>query len=63
MKYVTKNKLLMAWQYCDDHDILGEDKINYMMEYADQSRETVIHFLGHTKRYVREAFLKKHIKL
>ena len=34
MKELTKNKLLAAWQYCDDEDKSTEFMIQFMMDNA-----------------------------
>ena len=48
MKAETKNKLLAAWQYCDDHDKSTEFMLQYMQDVAKVDLDCVISFLQKT---------------
>lgn len=45
MKNETRNKLIDAWQYCDDKDKSTEFMIQYMQDYAGVDLDTVIKFI------------------
>jgi hypothetical protein len=49
MKAETKNKLLAAWQYCDDNDKSTEFILQYMQDMANVDLDCVINFIKKNK--------------
>jgi hypothetical protein len=45
MKPETKEKLFIAWDWCDDNDKSTEFMLQYMQDYAGVSLDTVMNFL------------------
>jgi hypothetical protein len=45
MKKITKDKLLEAWQYCDDNDKSTEFMLEYMQDFAGVDLDCVLNFL------------------
>lgn len=58
MKELTRNKLLAAWQYCDDEDKSTEFMIQFMMDNAKVDMDCVINFLKKTTDKERDEWLK-----
>ncbi len=48
MKELTRNKLLAAWQYCDDEDKSTEFMIQFMMDNAKVDMDCVANFIEKT---------------
>ncbi len=59
MRYTTKQKMLEAWQYCDDNDIKGLKLITHIGRCVDVNDECIVNFLIHTSYRVREAYKEK----
>jgi hypothetical protein len=62
MKAVTKEKLLTAWQYCDDEDKSTEFMLQYMQDFAGVDLDCVISFMQKTSDEDRIKFNKLHSK-
>lgn len=58
MKELTKNKLLAAWQYCDDEDKSTEFMIQFMMDNANVDMDCVVNFIQRTTDEERVEWLK-----
>jgi hypothetical protein len=58
MKELTRNKLLAAWQYCDDEDKSTEFMIQFMMDNAKVDMDCVINFIKKTTDKERDEWLK-----
>ena len=58
MKELTKNKLLAAWQYCDDEDKSTEFMIQFMMDNAKVDMDCVVNFIEKTTDEERVEWLK-----
>ena len=58
MKELTKNKLLAAWQYCDDEDKSTEFMIQFMMDNAKVDMDCVVNFMNKTPDEERVEWLK-----
>ena len=58
MKELTRNKLLAAWQYCDDEDKSTEFMIQFMMDNAKVDMDCVVNFLKKTTDKERDEWLK-----
>ena len=58
MKELTKNKLLAAWQYCDDEDKSTEFMIQFMMDNANVDMDCVVNFIEKTTDEERVEWLK-----
>ena len=58
MKELTKNKLLAAWQYCDDEDKSREFMIQFMMDNAKVDMDCVVNFIEKTTDEERVEWLK-----
>jgi len=58
MKELTKNKLLAAWQYCDDEDKSTEFMIQFMMDNAKVDMDCVVNFIEKTTNEERVEWLK-----
>ena len=58
MKELTRNKLLAAWQYCDDEDKSTEFIIQFMMDNAKVDMDCVVNFLKKTTDKERDEWLK-----
>lgn len=54
MKIETKNKLLAAWQYCDDNDKSTEFMLQYMQDMAKVDLDCVINFIEKTTNAERQ---------
>jgi len=59
MKAVTKQKLLTAWQYCDDNDKSTEFMLQYMQDFAGVDLDCVISFMQKTTDEERINFIKQ----
>jgi|ADurb_Gly_01_Slu_FD_contig_31_377119_length_334_multi_2_in_0_out_0_2 hypothetical protein len=58
MKELTRNKLLAAWQYCDDEDKSTEFMIQFMMDNAKVDMDCVVNFMNKTPDEERVEWLK-----
>ena len=58
MKELTKNKLLAAWQYCDDEDKSTEFMIQFMMDNAKVDMDCVVNFIEKTTDEERVEWFK-----
>ena len=58
MKVITRNRLLAAWQYCDDEDKSTEFMLQYMMDNAKVDMDCVINFIENTTNEERTEWLK-----
>jgi hypothetical protein len=58
MKKLTRNKLLAAWQYCDDEDKSTEFMIQFMMDNAKVDMDCVVNFMNKTPDEERVEWLK-----
>ena len=58
MKELTRNKLLAAWQYCDDEDKSTEFMIQFMMDNAKVDMDCVVNFMNETPDEERVEWLK-----
>ena len=58
MKELTRNKLLAAWQYCDDEDKSTEFMIQFMMDNAKVDMDCVVNFIEKTTDKERDEWLK-----
>ena len=58
MKELTRNKLLAAWQYCDDEDKSTEFMIQFMMDNAKVDMDCVVNFIEKTTDEERVEWLK-----
>ena len=58
MKELTRNKLLAAWQYCDDEDKSTEFMIQFMMDNAKVDMDCVVNFIEKTTDKERVEWLK-----
>ena len=58
MKELTRNKLLAAWQYCDDEDKSTEFMIQSMMDNAKVDMDCVVNFMNKTPDEERVEWLK-----
>lgn len=56
MKKETKNKLLTAWQYCDDNDKSTEFMLQYMQDFANVDLDCVINFIQATTNKGRREY-------
>ena len=56
MKIETKNKLLAAWQHCDDNDKSTEFMLEYMQDMAIVDLDCVINFIQKTTIEERQAY-------
>jgi hypothetical protein len=59
MKTETKNKLLAAWQYCDDNDKSTEFMLEYMQDVANVDLDCVINFIQKTTDEERQAYIRE----
>ena len=59
MKPDTRNKLLAAWQWCDNHDKSTGFMIEFMKDSARVDHDCVIDFIGRTTDQEREEWLKQ----
>ena len=50
MKTVTREKLLEAWNYCDQEDKSTEFMIQYMQDVANVDLDCVLNFIEKTER-------------
>ncbi len=48
MKNITKQKLLEAWDYCDENDKSTEYMLQYMQDIAEVDLDCVINFIQKT---------------
>lgn len=60
MKQATKDKLYIAWQYCDDEDKSTEFMIEYMKDAANVSHDTVMNFICNHGDEQRTRWIKTH---
>jgi hypothetical protein len=60
MKEITRNKLLKAWQYCDDEDKSTEFMLQYMQDFAGVDLDCVIAFMQKITDEQRLEFAKTH---
>ena len=58
MKAETRNKLLEAWQYCDDNDKSTEFMLQYMQDFAGVDLDCVINFMQKTTDEQRQKWIK-----
>ena len=58
MKDITRNRLLAAWQYCDDEDKSTEFMLQFMMDNAKVDMDCVINFMEKTTDEERTEWLK-----
>jgi len=58
MKDITRNRLLAAWQYCDDEDKSTEFMIQFMMDNAKVDMDCVVNFIEKTTDEERVEWLK-----
>jgi len=58
VKVSTKNKLLEAWQYCDDNDKSSEFMLAYMQDEANVNFDCVVNFIQRTTLEERQKYLK-----
>lgn len=58
MKELTRNKLLAAWQYCDDEDKSTEFMIQFMMDNTKVDMDCVVNFIEKTTDEERVEWLK-----
>ena len=58
MKEITKNRLLAAWQYCDDEDKSTEFMLQFMMDNAKVDMDCVVNFIENTTDEERTEWLK-----
>jgi hypothetical protein len=58
MKLITRQKLLTAWQYCDDQDKSTEFMLQYMQDVAGVDLDCVIAFLEKTTDEERIEFVQ-----
>ena len=56
MKPETKEKLFIAWDYCDEEEKSTEFMLQYMQDFAGVDLDCVISFLNkkHCKRNAKE---------
>ena len=59
MKTTTRNKLLEAWQYCDDNDKSTEFMLQYMQDVANIDLDCVINFMEKTTDKERLNYINK----
>jgi hypothetical protein len=59
MKAITKEKLLTAWQYCDEEDKSTEYMLQYMQDVAGVDMDCVISFMEKTTDEERIKFAQK----
>lgn len=59
MKKETKDKLLAAWQYCDEHDKSTEFMLQYMQDVAGVDLDCVVNFMEKTTNEQRQQFIRK----
>lgn len=60
MKEITKNKLLEAWQYCDDNDKSTAFMLEYMQDFAKVDLDCVLSFIERTTDKERTDWIKSH---
>lgn len=53
-----KNKLLAAWQYCDENDKSTEFMLEYMQDEANVDLDYIIDFIQKTTDKDRQEYLK-----
>jgi len=58
MKAITRNRLLAAWQYCDDEDKSTEFMLQFMQDNAGVDLDCVLNFLQNTTDKERIEWLK-----
>jgi len=61
MKEETKNKLLEAWQYCDDNDKSTEFMLQYMQDVAKVDFDCVVNFIEKTTDKERIDYIKNRV--
>jgi len=59
MKAITRNKLLEAWQFCDDNDKSTAFMIEYMQDVAGVDFDCVMNFINKTSAKDRREYLIK----
>jgi len=57
MKVETKNKLLAAWQYCDDNEKSTEFMLEYIQDVAGVDLDCVINFIQKTTDEDRRKYI------
>lgn len=62
MKSETKDKLMMAWQWCNENDKSTEFMIEFMKDCARVSHDCVINFISKTTDNERDEWFKEHLK-
>jgi hypothetical protein len=63
MKALTKEKLLTAWQFCDDNDKSTEFMLQFMQDFAGVDLYCVVSFIQKTSDEERIKFNKLTSKL
>jgi hypothetical protein len=58
MKQKTKEKLLLAWSFCDVNDKSTEFMLQYMQDTANVDLDCVINFIKKTSDKERSEFIK-----
>ena len=58
MKITTKNKLLAAWEHCDDNDKSTEFMLEYMQDMANVDLDCVMNFIQKTTNEDRQAYIR-----
>ena len=56
MKAATRDKLFIAWDYCDENDKSTEFMLQYMQDCAGVDLDTVINFISKTTDAQRKAW-------